>query len=71
MITFQKLQKLESGIKSGTQVTLNLSSNRISDSINETNFPHNYYWYTSFKYSYIRKDFAKRLSAKIFKNSFA
>ena len=33
-----QLNKLKLGIKSGTEVTLNLSSNKIGDSIDETNF---------------------------------
>ena len=33
-----QLHKLKSGIKNGTEVTLNLSSNMIGDSIDETNF---------------------------------
>ena len=35
-----RLNKLKSGIKNGTEVTLNLSTNVIGDSNNETNFPH-------------------------------
>ena len=35
-----QLFKLKSGIKTGTEVTLNLSSTLIDDSNNETNFPH-------------------------------
>ena len=35
-----QLNKLKSGIKYGTQVTLNLSSNVVGDPNNETNFPH-------------------------------
>ena len=35
-----RLNKLKSGIKNGTEVTLNLSTNMIGDSNNETNFPH-------------------------------
>ena len=34
-----QLNKLKSGIKSGTQETLKLSSNVIGDAINDTNFP--------------------------------
>ena len=33
-------KKLKSGIKNGTEVTLNLSSNVVGDSDDETNFPH-------------------------------
>ena len=36
-----QLSKLKSGIKNGTEVTLNLLSNVIGDSDDETNFPHN------------------------------
>ena len=35
-----QLNKLNSGIKSGTSVTLNLSSNVIGNSNDETNFSH-------------------------------
>ena len=35
-----QLNKLKSGIKSGTEATLNLSSNFIGSSNDETNFPH-------------------------------
>ena len=34
-----QLNKLKSGIKNSTEVTLNLSSNVIDNSNNETNFP--------------------------------
>ena len=34
-----QLNKLKSGIKNDTEVTLNLSSNKIRNSTNETNFP--------------------------------
>ena len=34
-----QLNKLKSGIKNGTEVTLNLSSNLIRNSNDETNFP--------------------------------
>ena len=35
-----KLNKLKSGIKDGTEVSLSISSNVIDDSNDETNFPH-------------------------------
>ena len=35
-----QLNKLKSGIKNGTEVTINLSSNVASISNDETNFPH-------------------------------
>ena len=42
-----QLNKLKSSIKNGTEVTLNLSSNLIGNSNDETDFPHKLY--TSFK----------------------
>ena len=36
----QQLNKLKSGIKSGTELTLILSSKIIANSNDETNFPH-------------------------------
>ena len=41
-VTFSnsQLNKLKSGTKSGTEVTLNLSSNVIGDSTDEDNFSH-------------------------------
>ena len=35
-----QLNELKSGMKNGTQVTLNLSSGMIGNSIDGTNFPH-------------------------------
>ena len=35
-----QLNKLKSGIKNGTEVSLNLSSNLIGNSNDETKFPH-------------------------------
>ena len=35
-----QLNKLKSGIKNGTQVTLNLSSNAVDESNEEISFPH-------------------------------
>ena len=35
-----QLNKLKSGIKNGTEVTLNLSSNAICNSTDEYNFPY-------------------------------
>ena len=35
-----QLSKLKSGIKNGTEENLNLSSNSIGNSNDETNFPH-------------------------------
>ena len=35
-----QLDKLKSGIKNGTQLTLNFSSNAVGESNDETKFPH-------------------------------
>ena len=35
-----QLNKLKSGIKNGTEVTLKISSNVVDDSNHENNFPH-------------------------------
>ena len=35
-----QLNKLKSGVKDGTEVTLNLASNVVGDSDDETNFPY-------------------------------
>ena len=37
-----QIHKLKSGIKNGSEVTLNLSSNFAGDSNDETNFPHKF-----------------------------
>ena len=37
-----QLNKLKSGIKNGTEVTLKLSSNVVGDSNDENNFPHKF-----------------------------
>ena len=47
-LSSSQLNKLKPGIKDSTEVTLNLSSNVIGDSNNQTNFSLN--WYESFKY---------------------
>ena len=56
-----QLTKLKSGIKNGTQVTLNLSSNVIVDSNDEANFPHKFSL-TNRQISTIRKAFANSSS---------
>ena len=56
-----QLNKLKSAIKNGTEVTLNLSSNFIRISNNETNFPHKLLL-TNTQISQIRKDFVNGLS---------
>ena len=40
-LSTSQLTKLKSGIKNETEVTLNLSSNLIGSSNDETSFPHN------------------------------
>ena len=57
-----QLNKLKSGIKNGTQVTLNLSSNLIGNSNDETSFPHKLL-ITDIQVSKIRKVFANGLLA--------
>ena len=59
-----QLNKLKSGIKNGTKVTLNLSSNLIGSSNYETNFPHKLLL-TDTQISNIRKSFANGSSANI------
>ena len=49
-----QLNKLKSAIKTGTEVTLNLSSNFIRNSNDETNFPSKL-WLTNKQVSKIRK----------------
>ena len=51
------LNKLKSGIKDGTGVTLKLSSNVVGDSIDENNFPHTLFL-TNTQVSKLRKAFA-------------
>ena len=58
-----QLNKLKSGIKNGTEVTLNLSSNLIRNS-NETNFPYKLLL-TNIQVSKIVKAFASGSSANI------
>ena len=59
-----QLNKLTSGIKNGTEVTLNLSSNLIGNFNDETNFPHKLLL-TNTQVSKIRKSSANGLSANI------
>ena len=59
-----QLNKLKSAIKNGTEVILNLSSNLIRNSNNETNFPTKLLW-TDTQVSKIRKAFANSSSANI------
>ena len=43
------MNKLNSGIKNDTQVTLKLLSNVIGDSNGQTNFPHKFLWANTVK----------------------
>ena len=56
-----QLNKLKSGIKNGTEVTLNFSSDVINNSNSETNFPHQ----TNRQVSRRCKTFANGSSANI------
>ena len=59
-----QLNKLKSGIKNGTEVTLNLSSNVIGHSNDKTNFPHKLLL-TDIQVSKLCKAFANGSSANI------
>ena len=59
-----QLNKLKSGIKNGTQVSLNNPSNVIGDSNDETNFTHKLLL-TDTQVSRLRKDFANGSSGNI------
>ena len=59
-----QLNKLKSGIKNGTEVTLNLSSYFIGNSKDETHFPHKLSL-TDTEVSKIRRAFANGFSANI------
>ena len=56
--------KLKSGIKNGTEVTLNLSSNVIGEFSDKTNFPHNLLS-TDRQVSRLRIAFVNNLSANM------
>ena len=59
-----QLNKLKSGIKTGTEVTLKISSNVVGDSNDENNFPHKLLL-TNTPVSRLRKAFANNSSANI------
>ena len=59
-----QLNKLTSGIKSGVEVTLNLSSNLVGDTNDETNFP-NKLLLTGTQVSRLCKEFANGSSANV------
>ena len=59
-----QLNKLKSGIKNGTKVTLKISSNVVGDSNDENNFPHKFLL-TNTQVSKLHKAFANGSSANI------
>ena len=59
-----QLNKLKSGIKNDTQVTINLSSNPVGESNDETNYPHKLLLINT-QVSNIHKAFPNELSANI------
>ena len=59
-----QLNKLKSGIKSGTEVTLKLSSNVVGDSNDENNFSHELLL-TNTQVSMLRKAFTNNSSANM------
>ena len=59
-----QLNKLKSGIKNGTDVTLKLSSNVVAGSNDENNIPHKLLL-TNTRVSKLRKTFANVLSTNI------
>ena len=59
-----ELNKLKSGMKNGTEVTLKLSSNIVGDSNDENKFPHQIS-FTNAQVSKLRKSFANGSSTNI------
>ena len=59
-----KLNKLKSGIKNGTKVTVKFSSNAVGDSNDADNFPHKLLL-TNTQDSKLRKAFANNSTANI------
>ena len=59
-----EIKKLKPGIKNGTEVTLKISSNVVSDSNDENNFPH-MLLLSNTQVSRLRKAFANDSSANI------
>ena len=59
-----QLNELKLGIKNGTELTLNLSSNVISNSNGEANFPHKLLL-TNEQVSRLRKAIGNNLSANV------
>ena len=64
ILSNSKLNRLKSGIKNDTEVTLKLSSNVVGDSNNENNFPHKLLLANA-QVLRIRKAFANGSSANI------
>ena len=60
-----QLNILESGIKNGTEVTLNVSSNVVGDSNDENIFPHKLLLLTNTQVSTLCKSFKNNSSANI------
>ena len=60
-----KLNKLRSGIKNGTDVTLEISSNVVGDSNDENNFPHKLLLTNNTQVSRLPKAFANNSSGNI------
>ena len=63
-LSYSQHNKLKSGMKNGTKVTLKLSSNVVGDSNDENNFPHKLLL-TNTQVSKFCKAFANGLSANI------
>ena len=63
-MSYSQINKLKSGIKHATEVTLKLSSNIVGDYNDENNFPHKLLL-TNTRVSKLRKAFANGSSAKI------
>ena len=59
-----QLNKLKSGIKNNTEVTLKIPSNVVGDSNDENNFPHKFLL-SNTQVSKLRKAFANNFSANI------
>ena len=59
-----QFNKLKSGIKNDTEVTLKISLNVVGESIDENNFPHKLLL-TNTQFSKLRKAFANNPSANI------
>ena len=63
-LSHSQLNKLKSGIRNGTEVTLKLSSNLVGDSNDENDFPHKLLL-TNTQVSNLPKAFANNSSANI------